>query len=388
MRVLLVEPAQNFPGPVQYPSQALLLLGTLARNNGHDVKIVHLGLEWLPFAPFPLEALMADFVPDVVGVTLNTFQVASARHVVETVRAADARALVVVGGPHAKWWDGDADHVVVGQGEDEWLSILGHGPMAGMPPMDYGLVNLKDFCGCQPSKTPPQTCIMASRGCYASCTFCNTPIFWGTKLRLGNPEYVINEIKRLNVDYGMNEVVFQDDTFNASGKWAAGILERLINEGLSARMSFRLVWRANEKIVTKGLLDLAKRANVHDIYYGVESGSQAMLDRMRKGITTDEVKRAFRMTHAAGITTHASFIVGLPGETKATIEETRKLIAEIRPTAHSWCYFIPFPGTEATREVLEKGHVRHLDYSKYGVGQLLARTDEMTFDDLASFGGL
>jgi len=386
MKVLLIQPECNYPSPVAVPSQALLTLGTLAQNIGCSVKILHLGLD-----ERPLFLYLIDFKPDIVGITVNTFQVASAKLIIETVRSINPYTRIVIGGPHSEYLDDAVDDKVIGEGENRWLAILGSQEsielINQLPTINYDLVDMQKFPGVPPIGAIPSASIMASRGCPSRCSYCNTPIFVGTKVRLGNPDYILGELKRLNEKWGVKEVVFQDDTFNASTKWATEILERIIKVGLNKEMIFRLVWRVNEKLVTQELLNLAKRAGVWHIYYGVESGSQRMLDRMNKRITIKEIKRAFSMTHEVGLQTHASFIVGLPGETWDSIKETQQLISQIKSTTFSWCYFIPFPGTEATKEVTEKGYIRETDYSEYGVGKLFARTDALSFEDLESFKG-
>jgi anaerobic magnesium-protoporphyrin IX monomethyl ester cyclase len=383
VNILLIQPENNFPTIKYAPSQALLILGTLAQNRGHKVKILHIDV-WDRSLKIHLET----FQPDIIGVTINTYQVSSARYAIDMIKTISKNAKIVIGGPHAEYFDREIDKRVIGEGENKWLALLEHEPMTELPPINYDLIDFNDFTGIYPTKTTPSTCLMASRGCFASCTFCNTPIFWGTKIKLGKPKYIINELQRLHDNWGMKEVVFQDDTFNASVGWATEILERIIATGLNNKILLRLVWRVNEKLITQELLDLAKKAGVWNIFYGVESGSQMMLDRMRKGITIPEIKRAFNMTHKTGIETIASFIVGLPGETWNTIWETQKLISEIKPTYFDWSFFVPFPGTEATREVISKGHLKNIDYGRYGSNRLLyARTDEMTFEDLKEFGG-
>jgi anaerobic magnesium-protoporphyrin IX monomethyl ester cyclase len=382
MNLLLIQPESNSPTPRFAPSQALLILGTLAQDRGHKVKVLHIDT-WDRSLVTHLETLQ----PDIVGVTINTYQVSSARYAIDMVRMFSKNSRIVIGGPHAEYFDREVDERIIGEGENKWLALLGHEPMTELPPIDYGLVNLNDFTGTPPVRATLSTCIMASRGCPSRCTFCNTPIFWGTKVRLGKPEYIISELGRLHDNWGVREVTFQDDTFNASVKWATEILERIIATGLNSKMMFKLTCRVNEKLVTQELLDLAKRAGVWNIFYGVESGSQMMLDRMKKGITVPEIKRAFDMTHKTGITTIASFIVGLPGETWNTIWETRKLISEIKPTHFGWGFFVPFPGTEATKEASSKGHIKNIDYGHYTSEKLYARTDEMTLEDLKGFGG-
>lgn len=382
-----MQPEYNFPrGYCETPSVALLILGTLARERGHEVRIVHLDIAWAR-----IDRELERFRPDILGITVNTLQVRSARLIAKEARRRGNGVRVVVGGPHAPVWDGEADDVVIGEGENRWLEILGALPsiegIDDVPEPDYGLVDLRKFCGVSPMRMRPSVAIMASRGCPFGCTFCNTPVFWGKKVRYRSPERVVVEIENLYRGHGVREVFFQDDTFNLNHAWATEIFERIIEKGLNERMSFKITSRVNEKLVTKELLDLARRAGVWTIFYGVESGSQAMLDRMKKGVTVEEIKRAIRMTHEAGIETQCSFIVGMPGETRETLRETGELIRELRSARPNWGYASPFPLTELDKEVTAKGHKLPLDYGVYDYNRLMLRTDELDFADLAGFRG-
>ncbi len=220
-----------------------------------------------------------------------------------------------------------------------------------------------------------------------NCTFCNTPLFWGKQVRYCKPMQVVDEVELLHNQYGINEIFFQDDTFNINHEWAFKIFEEIIRRGLNNKMLFKLDCRVNERLITKEFLDLAYKAGVWNIFYGIESGSQRMLDRMKKGITIPEIKRAVKMTHEAGIKTQCSFIVGMPGETVQTLRETDALLNEIKPTRYGWAYFCPFPNTPATEEVTAKGHKRDMDYAEYGYGKVMCRTDELSYEDLERFRG-
>jgi radical SAM superfamily enzyme YgiQ (UPF0313 family) len=387
MRVLLVQPEYNFPrGYAETPSVALLILGTLARQKGHEVWLVHLDVDC-----GSARDVLREFAPDILGITVNTLQVRSARLMAREARRMGNGVRVVVGGPHAGFWDGEADDVVVGEGENRWLEILGERPSIGdiddVPEPDYSLVDLSKFCGVFPAKARPSVAIMASRGCPFDCTFCNTPVFWGKRVRYRSPERVVAEIESLHVKHGVMEVFFQDDTFNLNHEWAGDIFRGLIRRGLNERMAFKITSRVNEKLVTREFLDLARRAGVWNIFFGVESGSQAMLDRMRKGVTVEEIKRAVRMTQEAGIEVQCSFIVGLPGETRETLRETGELIRELGAERANWGFATPFPATEFNAEVTAKGHKLPLDYGQYDYNRLMVRTDALTFDELASFRG-
>jgi radical SAM superfamily enzyme YgiQ (UPF0313 family) len=156
---------------------------------------------------------------------------------------------------------------------------------------------------------------------------------------------------------------------------------------LHKKMIFRIDCRANEKMLTEEFLKLASTAGVWNIFLGVESGSQKMLDRMQKHITVEEYRRAMRLIPQYGMKVQASFIIGLPGETWGTIAETQKFIYETKPWMIGAGYATPFPGTEFNRYVTERGHKRDVDYGDYMYGNVMVRTDELTYENLASFKG-
>ena len=386
MRILLVQPESNWGKRLpETPSRALLILGTLAKQRGHDVKIVHADID---------ELGLHKFKPDVVGITCNTFQVKSARLIAKEAKEYGAK--VIIGGPHAIVWDGEADKVVIGEGENAFLEFIGEEPsiksIDDIPIPDYSLVNLDLFCGIWPVGYFPSLAIMASRGCPFHCKFCNTPVLWGKKVRYRNPKSVVDEVELLHKQYGINEIFFQDDTFNLNHEWAFSIFNDIISRGLNKDMMFKIACRVNEKLFTEEFLDLARKAGVWNIFFGVESGSQKMLDRMGKGTTIAEIKRAVNMTTESDIQSQCSFIVGMPGESGITLQETRELIHEIcsqqqKHTRFGWVHACPFPDTEFDKEVTAKGHKKIIDYSEYGYGNVMVRTDTLGYSDLESFQG-
>lgn len=390
MKILLVIPANNWGrSQPDTPSRALLNLGTLAKQRGHDVRIESIAL--IDYAGYA--EVLNNFKPDVLGVTSNTFQVKSARLVIKQAKEWNQDVRVIVGGPHMPVWDKVADEtVVIGEGEDAFLEFIGEKPdittIDDIPILDYDLVDLSQYCGITPISNPPAMAIMASRGCPYKCKFCNTPLFWGSKVRYRNPQLVVDEVELLHKRYGINEIFFQDDTFNLNHEWAFAIFNEISKRGLNKEMLFKLDCRVNEKLLTKDFLALAYKAGVWNIFYGIESGSQVMLDRMHKGITVREIKRAIELTHAAGIKTQCSFIVGLPGETRATLQETCNLIHDISPVLYGWCYYCPFPGTEFDKEVTASGHKLDIPYEQFTYGGVVhCRTDELDYDLLRGFTG-
>ncbi|MBI5419448.1 MAG: radical SAM protein [Deltaproteobacteria bacterium] len=193
------------------------------------------------------------------------------------------------------------------------------------------------------------TTAFTSRGCFGKCTFCSSPRFFRGKVRYRSPDSVLVELLAIQ-DAGYREVFFRDELFTGDGKRLAVICEGMRKQGL------RLAWVCSTRVdlvdaeMAKGM----KSAGCHLVRMGVESGSQSVLNRIRKGITVEETRAAFHACRKAGIDTHAHTMVGLPGETREDFLRTVDLIREIRPTYLTMSICTPFPGTELFREI-ERG---------------------------------
>lgn len=410
--ILLINPRENDSTRKydMYPSGALILMGTMAHNLGHRVRIIHQLTDAVEL--IELENIISRFGPDIVGITMNTFQTMSARKISEIVKKTDKNILVVAGGPHPSalklriFHDFPCvDVAVIGEGEGAFLEIIEgkdltkiqgicydkkvNAPRPRAENLDYiplpnlDLVNFSrnKFTGAEPVGAYPTMHIMASRGCPFQCIFCNKSV-WGNTVRFRKPELILEEIKWLHEKYGVREIFFQDDTFNLNREWAEQVLNLIIEHGLNKNIIYKTPFRANEKLVDKKLLELAKKAGFWLIFYGVESGNQEMLDNMKKGITVKEIKRAFELTHTAGLKTIAAFIIGLPGETKETIGDTFNLQRELNPYHTGTSPAIPFPGTEFEGIVIKKGHLLTADYDKYSLDTFFVRTDALAKEDL------
>jgi len=409
--ILLVNPLENIPKPYDmYPSGALVLIGTMLQNKGHNVRIVHMTAERMTLST--LKTIVLSFEPDIVGITMNTFQTRFAREVSRIAKEANANTLVVVGGPHPSALKlklfphfPHVDVVVYGEGEHTFLEIAEAQDFRGIKGICYNntineprpratdldyvplpnldLVGFREdkFTGSYPVGAHPTMDIMASRGCPYRCTFCNKSI-WGTVTTFRKPEHVIREVQWLHEEYGVKEVFFQDDTLNLNRKWGEEILHLIIDKGLNKGLIYKSPFRANERLVDEGFLRLAKAAGFWLIFYGVENGNDEMLARMKKGLTVGEIRRAFEITHRVGLKTTAAFIIGMPGETRRTVEETFHLWRQLKPCASGYFPATPFPGTELEGEVVAKGHLLETDYDKYDQAKFIVRTDELTKEDL------
>jgi anaerobic magnesium-protoporphyrin IX monomethyl ester cyclase len=358
-----------------------------------------------------------EFKPEIVGITMNTYQTRSAREVSQAVKQVSKNILVVTGGPHPSalkldtfMYFPDIDIVVYGEGEESFLEIIEGKSLSEIkgicykdilnPPRSFiqdfshipltnldligGREGIKRFQGPYPRGPMPSMFIMASRGCFGRCKFCNTPVFWGSKVRTRKPDAIINEIEWLHRKYGITEIYFQDDTFNANKRWAETVLNMIIEKGLNKNIAYRLCFRVNEQLITPELLRLAKRANVWMIFYGTENGNQEMLKSIGKSIRIAEIERAFKLTHEAGIKTITSFLIGNMGETKQTVYDSIALAKRLKPYIAGFSMAIPFPGTTLRDEMITRGYLLEADYDLYGTEQCVVRTDELMPDDMLS----
>ena len=413
-RILLIHPLQNILSKVDvYPSGALILMGTMLNNMGHDVKIVHMSSDRISISE--LKDIIVDFRPDIAGITMNTFQTKSSKQASKIIKEIDKNILVVVGGPHpsslrSRLFDyfPFVDIVVYGEGEHTFLEIVEGKSLREikglcydnkineqrprskdldyipMPNLDLAGFNENKFPGPEPVGAHPSMYIMASRGCPYQCTFCNKSI-WGNTTIFRKPDSIIKEIEWLHGKYGIKEIFFQDDTFNLNREWAKTIFYNIIDRKLNKDIIYKVLFRANEYLVDKELLSLAKEAGVWLIFYGVESGNQEMLNRMKKNITIKEIRRAFELTHKIGIKTIGSFIIGMPGEDETSIRDTFNLWREIKPYEVGFSPAIPFPDTEFEKIVIGKKHLFVTDYDEYSPDKFVARTDKLTRNDLEHY---
>ncbi|MBU0714505.1 MAG: B12-binding domain-containing radical SAM protein [Verrucomicrobia bacterium] len=406
-RVLLVSPEENDGKPYEhFPSGALILLGSLLRERGHTVRLVHMTADRIGVDD--LQAVVERFVPDLVGLTMNTYQTRSVREVSTALKRRNAALPIMVGGPHAsalrerifKFFP-HIDYAVCGEGEQALLELLANVPpdripglcrpgqsqvVRSQPPdLDFiplprlDLIELSRFPGADPHRAHPQMFVMASRGCPFQCTFCNKSVF-GHSVRFRRPELIVREVEWLHTEYGIREIFFQDDTFNLKRDWAEHVMQLIIDRKLNRKIAFTTSFRANRNLIDAELLRMAKAAGFWLIFYGVENGNQAMLDAMGKGLTLEEIRRAFRLTHEAGLETKASFMIGMPGETEDTVEESICLWRELDPLAAGVGPAIPFPGTEFDRMITANGHKLSEDFDLFSSEAVLIRTAQMDAD--------
>jgi radical SAM superfamily enzyme YgiQ (UPF0313 family) len=194
--------------------------------------------------------------------------------------------------------------------------------------------------------------MITSRGCPYRCTYCFHGL-WGYHFRARSADNVVAEMKFLHRKYGVTGIFFMDDTFVLDRERVLAICDRLIQEGLN------IIWAASGRVnlMDREMLEKMRAAGCRAILYGIESGSQKILNEMRKGVTVEQARQAVLNTWQAGILPVGYLMIGMFGETSQTVEETIRFCNETGLIS-GFSYATPFPGTELYIKAIEIGKIQ------------------------------
>ena len=222
----------------------------------------------------------------------------------------------------------------------------------------------------------PWTTLVTSRGCVANCTYCSAHMIWGSRYRARSAENVLAEIRMLVETYGIKELLIEDDNFTLDKRRTAAILDGIIAAG------WDLSWTTPSGVaiysLDEHLLAKIKASGCKSLTFAVESGSQRVLKHViHKPLSLQKVREVIAAAKKLGIKTKAFFMLGIPGETRAEMEET---LAMARELAVDWsCFSIasPLPGTPMAKECLEAGYLpADLDFRGIEFGKAVITTPE------------
>jgi anaerobic magnesium-protoporphyrin IX monomethyl ester cyclase len=208
----------------------------------------------------------------------------------------------------------------------------------------------------------PSLRLISSRGCPFQCTFCSWPqTMYGRKVRLRMPEKVVDEIEEMIDKFGAKELYFDDDTFGAIPEHAISIC----NEILKRKIKIPWICMGRVDRINGEVLQKLSEAGCRVIKYGVESGSAEILKNIKKGITPEQIKKAFALTKKYRIQSYATVIFGLPGETQETIKETINFVNKIDPDFVQFSIATPYPGTEFFEQAQKNNWLTAKNWSDY-----------------------
>jgi len=381
--ILLINPpstsVQNNPMPF-----GLAYLASFLEKNKYSVKILDLSIERMS------EQQILNYIsrinPKNIGISCMSVHVDFVDRITKKIKENFSSIKIIVGGIHptalpeksAKNLK-NVDIFVLGEGEITLLELMKNKKLEKIngiayiknkkvkinPPREFMqnldiipfparhlLPDMKKYTlGFDWEGKKPSATVFSSRGCPFNCIYCASKVMWKQRIRLRSAENVLNEIDFLVKKHKIKEILFYDDHFVFDKKRLIDICNGLI------KRKYDLTWGCMARVDSIDIetANLMKKAGCHIISFGVESGSQKMLDSMEKNVKVETIINAFKACKKAGINTKASFIFGSPGETQETIKETQNLLKIILPD-YVWFFIMtPMPGTKLYKLHVESG---------------------------------
>ncbi|MCX6355696.1 MAG: radical SAM protein [Candidatus Aureabacteria bacterium] len=220
--------------------------------------------------------------------------------------------------------------------------------------------------------------VITSKGCPFGCIFCLVGPLYGNKVIYRSPQSLVNEIEQCVREYTIHDFWFRSDTFTMKKSWVLDVCRLIIEKRLPIR------WATNSRVDTIDgeRLDWMKRAGCFAVGFGIESGSQEILDRMKKGITLDQCRQAVKLCKDKGILTYLFYMIGLPWESKETVRQTVAFAKELDGDISNFSIAYPFPDSELYQLALDNGLIKtgqeiQGDYSKPAIPTLYLTREEV-----------
>ncbi|EKQ52490.1 MAG: Fe-S oxidoreductase [Methanobacterium sp. Maddingley MBC34] len=410
MKVLLINPPYfnskyKFIGLVA-PPLGIAYIAAVLEENGIDVEIIDaaaLEMSWET-----LENEIKRISPGLVAVTALTPTIDKAMQTAELAKKTCPQATVVMGGYHPTFnyqemLERDyVDIVVMGEGEYTMLELvetLDEGgdlknvkgiaykdvvtptrpiiedldelpfPARHLLPMDhYKILNMKLHTAT----------MISGRGCPMQCSFCASAALHGNKLRMRSPMNVVDEMEHLINDHDSGMIAFMDDTFTLKPSRVEEICDEIKKRDID------VYWgcTARADTLSEKLLRKLSDSGCITMFLGVESADQQQLDRVNKQMTIEKIRQAFKLSRENDIRTIASVVLGMPGDTKESIERTIKFVRELNPSYALFSLATPYPGTRFYQEAVQDNLIKVKDWSKYTLLSPVLETVDCSLDEL------
>lgn len=206
-------------------------------------------------------------------------------------------------------------------------------------------------------KNKPFTIMESSRGCPFSCTYCNSKLMNGKRIRYRSPGSLVEEMKLLK-KLGVKEIKFNDETFAVDKNRLAKLFS------LMKQNNLKFSWKCNSRVdvVDEKTLSLMKKNGCHTMFFGIESGNEQILQYYKKGLIKDAAIRTFRTCRRLGITTVAHFILGAPMESKKTVKESVDFAKKLDADYVAFNLLTPYPGTALHSDLKKRGLINAKDW--------------------------
>lgn len=394
------------------PNMGLAYLAAAVEQAGFSASIIDANALHLDAAG--LCAALQEASPEVVGVTATTTTLLDAYEACRQARCVLPDAFVVMGGIHVTRFPEETlfecqelDAVCVGEGERSFAQLLeelakpspelrkvdglvfreGDDVVANplrpciedldeLPLPARHLLPLEAYASAgHPHRTAS---IVSSRGCPFGCRFCAAPFIGGQRWRARSARGILDEIGDIVERFGMSTFEFVDDLFTLDKRRVFDICEGIRERG------YEVNWTCSARAdtVSPEMLRAMAGAGCRVVYYGIESGSQRILDYIGKRESLDQMRQAVRWTREASMRSWGFFIIGFPDETPQEIEATIRFATELDLDYAEFFICSAFPGSPLYEQVASKGLVRKENWSDISYGNANIENAHMDADEL------
>ncbi|MFQ5891179.1 MAG: B12-binding domain-containing radical SAM protein [Candidatus Methanofastidiosia archaeon] len=419
MKVLLIDPPKKIwemMGDCCSPPLGLSYLAAMLEQHDIPVELIDcngMGVTWKD-----LPERIKKTSPDLVGTGAMTPLYGRAVKMVKLVKEIDPDITTVVGGSHATFTFKDTlrevpeiDIVVRGEGEETIVEIVrclekdsDLKDVKGIayrrdkniiiterrPPVDVNSLPLPAYHLLPMEKYRFEfleefSTLLTSRGCPFSCTFCSEWDFWGRPWRPRNPESVGEEMELVNRKYKRKSVWFGDDCFNVDYNHIKGICEQIQERDLDVQWFYQ--GRADFLIKHKDLLPLMRKTGNIMTQIGIEASTDEELNRMDKGITTDQVREAVNLMKEHDIISQGLIIVGTFDDTTDSILHKIKYMKSLKIDFPIFTMFTPFPGSKVHKQAKKEGLIEDFDFDHFDMAYPVMPTKELNRKQLFKWYG-
>lgn len=409
MKVALVAP----PYPLELapsPPLGLCYVATACETVGAKVKIFDYIVR--RYTKDKIKQDIDTFRPEIIGATSVTMNFHIAAEIIKTAKQYNPSIITMMGGPHVSFDIENTLHsypeidvILIGEGDNtikEFLPVIqdksqwamvkgiayidnGHLVKTGqreliqnLDSLEIPARNLLPLSRYQALGFPVS--IITSRGCPNQCIFCLGRKMVGKKVRFRSASSIIDEIEHV-LSYGFQRINIADDFFTASKKRVRLFCNEIIKRDIN------FTWSAFARVdsVDKKHLAIMKNAGCDTVCFGIESGNLEILKQVKKGITPDQAIKAVEICNDVGMKVHASFIVGLPGESYETLEDTQQLANKL-DVEYGYHFLAPFPGTTLKNEIKNYDlEIISDDWNLYDAKRPIVKTSHLEPEDMSNF---
>jgi len=403
MKILLIQPnyrriyayAKNKNITPIFPPFGLAYIAAVLKKENIPVKILESNAFDLNHEQIKKE--INEYNPDIVGITSTTSLIEESH---EIAQLCDKKIKVIIGGIHASSMPQETmekfprfDFLVGGEGEFTVLELAQRKTIAKIKGLSYkkdgkiihnpprelnnNLDNLPfperellpmDKYFSVGVKQTPSDYILSSRGCPYQCIFCVDHLVHGRRFRFRSPENIIKEVEEI-YKKGVRDWDFIDDNFTLLIERVEKFCDLMIEKGLNKKMSWRCANGIRVDRITPELLKKMKEAGCYMVSLGIESGNEEILEKMKKNINLNKVRKAVQWCKEAGIETRGLFMFGNLGENKKTMQDTIDFAKSLDLNTATFHITIPFPNTDYWKIIKKEGEIypkNYRDYIAYG----------------------